>query len=87
MTTKLTRRVTSLLSLTVAFSVSACARTPTRDNAVGSLPPAKAASPVAKTVFTDSAMFRQLCTEADSGITLHAGRCTPRDQSLKLRKP
>ena len=32
------------------------------------------------TVFTDSALFRQTCLEADSGLTMAAQRCTPRDQ-------
>ena len=39
-------------------------------------------------VFTDTALFRQLCAEADSGLTARTARkCTPRDQSLKLFLP
>jgi hypothetical protein len=34
-------------------------------------------------VFADTALFRQVCMEADSGLTpTTAGRCTPRDQRL-----
>ena len=32
------------------------------------------------TVFTDSALFRELCLESDSGLTMSVGRCTPRHQ-------
>jgi hypothetical protein len=35
----------------------------------------------APTVFTDSALFRRVCVEADSGLTPGVGRCTPRDQA------
>jgi hypothetical protein len=38
----------------------------------------------ARSVFTDTALFRRVCTEADSGMTARtAGKCTPRDQSLR----
>ena len=38
------------------------------------------------TVFTDTALFRQHCVEADSGLTAKtAGKCTPRDQGVILR--
>ena len=49
---------------------AACARPPER-SATGS---------ASGTVFTDSALFRQTCLEADSGLTMAAQRCTPRDQ-------
>jgi hypothetical protein len=38
-----------------------------------------------RTVFTDSALFRRICTQADSGLTLATGRCTPRDQGVRIR--
>jgi hypothetical protein len=39
------------------------------------------------TVFTDTALFRQVCSEADSGLTAKtAGKCTPRDQRVRLRR-
>jgi hypothetical protein len=37
-----------------------------------------------RTVFTDSAIFRRVCTQADSGLTLAIGRCTPRDQRVRI---
>jgi hypothetical protein len=37
-----------------------------------------------RTVFTDSTLFRRVCTQADSGLTLSAGRCTPRNQALRI---
>jgi hypothetical protein len=39
------------------------------------------------TVFTDTALYRQLCAEADSGLTPDSRRCTPRDQSRLLVRP
>jgi len=41
----------------------------------------------AHTVFTDTAMFRRICTQADSGSTPAIGRCTPRDQGLRIQRP
>jgi len=42
----------------------------------------------AHTVFTDTAMFRRICTQADSGLTPAIDRCTPRDQGLRIpRRP
>lgn len=40
---------------------------------------------VAATVFTDSALFRRVCYQADSGLTAAARRCTPRDQSVVVQ--
>jgi quercetin dioxygenase-like cupin family protein len=37
-----------------------------------------------RSVFTDSARFQQICTEADSGLTPAVGRCTPRDQRVRI---
>ena len=33
-----------------------------------------------RTVFSDSALYRAQCVEADSGLTAASGRCTLRDQ-------
>jgi len=41
----------------------------------------------AATVFTDTLRFKRLCTESDRGLTIHANRCTPRDQGVTIRKP
>ena len=39
-------------------------------------------------LFTDPALFRRLCAEADSGLTAKtAGKCTPRDQSVTRTLP
>jgi hypothetical protein len=43
-------------------------------------PPAAAGAAAGGTVFTDTALFRRTCVEADSGLTPAVGRCTPRDQ-------
>jgi hypothetical protein len=42
-------------------------------------------SQVASTIFTDTALFRRTCMEADSGLTPAARRCTPRDQRVRVR--
>jgi hypothetical protein len=40
------------------------------------------------TIFTDTALFRRVCAEADSGLTpATARRCTPRDQSHRPPPP
>jgi hypothetical protein len=38
-----------------------------------------------RTVFNDSSLFRELCLEADSGLTITAGRCTPRHQGNPIQ--
>jgi hypothetical protein len=38
-----------------------------------------------RSVFTDAALFRKLCMEADSGLGPAARRCTPRDQRVQIR--
>ena len=47
-------------------------------------PPARAsAAAIAtaeRTVFSDTALYRAQCVEADSGLTATSGRCTLRDQ-------
>jgi mannose-6-phosphate isomerase-like protein (cupin superfamily) len=40
-----------------------------------------------RSIFTDTALYRQVCAQADSGVTPAAGRCTPRDQGVRRRKP
>lgn len=39
------------------------------------------------TVFTDTALYRRLCVEADSGLTPASRRCTPRDQGRAPARP
>jgi hypothetical protein len=86
------RGVTTLLSAmsaVVLLSLFACARgTPPARSQTS--PTVLVAHPAdTPTVFTDSALFRVMCVEADSGLTARGRRCTPRDQSLLLfrRKP
>ena len=39
----------------------------------------------ARTVFSDSVLFKQMCTQADSGLPISSyRRCTPRDQRFGL---
>lgn len=45
------------------------------------------AAPHDATVFSDTALYRQVCTEANSGLTPASGRCTPRDQSVRPVRP
>jgi hypothetical protein len=49
-------------------------------------PPKLLASTSAPTVFTDSAIYRVQCKEADSLKTLNPipRKCTPRDQRVKI---
>jgi hypothetical protein len=42
-------------------------------------------SQLSNTIFTDTALFRRTCIEADSGLTPAARRCTPRDQGVRVR--
>jgi hypothetical protein len=69
-----------------ASMLAGCARKtppPTADSATG--PAALRSAATGATVFTDTAMFRRVCAEADSGLTpASARRCTPRDQSLRM---
>ena len=39
--------------------------------------------PRERTVFSDTALYRDRCVEADSGLTPSSGRCTPRDQARR----
>jgi len=62
-------------------SLVACAR-----STPSSLPArAHVASVADRTVFTDSSLFGRICMEADSGLTRTIGRCTPRDQGVRIR--
>ncbi len=62
---------TGLSIVFAALWCAACART-------SEVPDEARAS---ATVFTDSALFRQNCLEADSGHTISVQRCTPRNQA------
>jgi hypothetical protein len=80
--------VTTLLSgmsAVVLLTLVACARgtPPARSEATPAVLVAHPAD--TPTVFTDSALFRVMCVEADSGLTARGRRCTPRDQSLRIR--
>lgn len=78
------RRALALAALSAGV-LAGCARKapPTADSATS--PAAPAGASAGATVFTDTAMFRRICAEADSGLTpATARRCTPRDQSLRM---
>jgi len=73
--------------MVLAMTAVACAR-PVQDAGVANpVPSARGATRVTATVFTDSVLFKQVCAESDSGLTMRANRCTPRDQAVILRKP
>ena len=65
----------------IIASAGACTR-PGRSNAPNRT---QVAAVVDRTIFTDSALFRRVCTQADSGLTPRVGRCTPRDQAARIR--
>jgi hypothetical protein len=65
----------------IAASLGACARPAHSGNPAG-LQTGAAAD---RTVFTDSALFRRVCTQADSGLAPAVGRCTLRDQGVHVR--
>ena len=72
-------QATCLVVLTTSFA--ACAR-----SAPSSVPARPQVTSAAnRTVFNDSALFRRICMEADSGLTPTVGRCTPRDQGVRIR--
>jgi hypothetical protein len=76
----LSRPYFALIGLTCALNVACSPRRPSatevgRPGQVGN-----------RTVFTDTMLYREICAEADSGLTPASGRCTPRDQSV-LRRP
>ena len=75
----------SAMSAIALLTLVACARgtPPARSQAT---PAALVAHPTdTPTVFTDSALFRVMCVEADSGLTHLGRRCTPRNQSPPAR--
>jgi hypothetical protein len=81
------RAARPVLALAVlgAGALAGCARKapPAADSAAGRAAPASAAA--GATIFTDTALFRRVCAEADSGLTpATARRCTPRDQGLRM---
>ena len=39
-----------------------------------------------RTVFSDTALYRDRCVEADSGLTASSGRCTLRDQGRRVER-
>lgn len=60
--------------LGVLFAIACGVHQPTRR---GSAAPIVARE---RTVFSDTALYRAQCVEADSGLTPASGRCTLRDQ-------
>jgi len=74
------------IALLLAAGATAC-----RTQRVPPAAPSRAAmsAPVAgeATVFTDPALYRRVCAEADSGLTAASRRCTPRDQSALAALP
>jgi hypothetical protein len=67
------------IGLALAASATACARPNAGASAAGSAPDS-----VARTVFSDTALYRQRCIQADSGLTPASRRCTPRDQGVRV---
>ena len=53
----------------------------------GTVPIGGGSGSAARTVFTDTALFRERCVEADSGLTPKIGRCTLRDQGIRIAQP
>ena len=56
-------------------------------NQSGTVPVTTGSSSATRTVFTDTVLFRERCVEADSGLTPKIGRCTPRDQGIRIAQP
>ena len=67
-------------SFGVALVVSAACAPHTPENA----PVSGSASASERTVFTDTALYRLHCLQADSGLTASSRRCTPRDQRVRV---
>ncbi len=68
----------------IGFVLTAMACVPSGQS--GAVPVA-GSSTGGRTVFTDTALFRERCAEADSGLTPKVGRCTPRDQGIRIAQP
>ena len=68
------------LGIVLATVATGCAR-PGSDRS-GAL--ASSVESAERTVFNDTALYRQHCAQADSGLTLATGRCTPRDQRVRV---
>jgi hypothetical protein len=78
------RRGIALRSLLGAAAVAmACARPDAAAEGAGA--EGTGNEPGERTVFNDSSLFRELCLEADSGLTISAGRCTPRHQGNPIQ--
>lgn len=62
-----------------ALACLACVRTTT--SGAGS----ESSAVTARTVFSDSVLFRQMCLQADSGLSPSIARCTLRYQGIEIR--
>lgn len=67
------------IGLALAASATACARPNAGPSAAESAPDS-----AERTVFSDTALYRQRCIQADSGLTPASRRCTPRDQGVRV---
>lgn len=79
------RRPILLPWLLLALAMIACARTSAEHATAVPARAGEHARGGVATVFTDTLLFKQLCIEADSGLTARTNRCTPRDQAATLR--
>jgi len=77
------------LALLTLLTAAACAPRPAAPHpdrgAVAAHANAVTPAGGAATVFTDTALFRRVCLQADSGLTPAARRCTPRDQRVEVK--
>ena len=64
----------------LVMSLAACTMQSSRESGAVRVPKDSVSE---RTVFTDSALYRQHCLEADSGLTAASRRCTPRDQNFR----
>ena len=74
------RRV-AFFSVLTLYAVVACSQSTPAKSPSGNVSPLEQV----KTVFTDTALFRRICMQADSGLTPAARRCTPRDQRVRVQ--
>ena len=70
-------------ALGCVISAAACARNASDGPRPETVQATGRTTPVPPNVFTDTALYRRICVEADSGLTPASGRCTPRDQSRR----
>jgi hypothetical protein len=76
----------SVLRAAAAVSITlstACARGPSERLSPETAQADGATRRVGANVFTDTALYRRVCLEADSGLTPASRRCTARDQSRR----